>query len=115
MTIAIAIFLAFIIGAFGLLSLFLTFDNVVRFEYTKYREAWEADGRPHGFLWRAPECTLFRSTWATHRLTLAWLFKTPFWVSESSVCKKNLVHFRIYFIAWHIVTIGALFLVASSS
>jgi len=113
MTTTIVIFVVLIIGTFGLLHIFLTFDNVVRFEYTKNREAWEADGRPHGFLWRPPECTLFRSTWATHRLTLVWLFKTPFWASESSICKKNLVHFRIYFIVWHIVIIGGLFLVAS--
>jgi hypothetical protein len=78
----------------ALLYAFAIFDRLVRAEYGQHRAAWKADGRPRGFFWHAPECTLFRSAWATNRLSFVWLFKTPAWAASSATYRGWLKHLR---------------------
>ena len=95
-----------------LLYSFAMFDRLVRAEYKQDRQAWEADGRPRGFFWRAPECTWFRSAWAINRLSFVWLFKTPPWAASSVTCRALLRRWRICVLAWNALVLGSLFLVA---
>ncbi len=95
-----------------LLYAFSTFDRLVRAEYENAREAWEADGRPRGFFWKAPECTLCRSTWALNRLSFLWLFATPVWAAKSRTSLNSLRRWRVAVLAWNITILAALILAA---
>ena len=99
-----SIILAVAISA--LLYSFAMFDRLVRAEYEQDRQAWEADGRPRGFFWRAPECTWFRSAWAINRLSFVWLFKTPTWAAPSAICRGWLRRLRICVLAWNIIILA---------
>jgi hypothetical protein len=90
----------------ALLYSFVIFDRLVRTEYAQDRAAWEANGRPHGFFWRAPECTMFRSAWATHRLSFVWLFKNPTWSASSATYRGWLKRLRMCVLAWNVAIFG---------
>jgi hypothetical protein len=89
-------------GVTLLLNSFLTFDRLVKAEYAFNRTAWEADGKPNGFFWRAPERTIFGSDWARTRLSFAWLFTTPPWMNNSTDYAALLKRFRIGVLVWNI-------------
>lgn len=93
------------VGVPLLVYAFLMFNRVVRTEYETYRAAWEADGKPCGFFWRAPECTYFRSGWATNRLSFIWLFRTPSWAANSTDCRSWLKRLRICALAWNLLMV----------
>ena len=97
-----------------LIFIFRTFDRLVKAEYEINRNAWEADGRPRGFLGNAPECTFFRSDWARNRLHFSWLFSTPLWATACSECQTWLIHYRISISVW-IILIVAVFLTPTSN
>lgn len=101
-----------VIAISALLYSFATFDRLVRAEYTEDRSAWEADGRPFGFFWHAPECTWFRSAWATNRLSFVWLFKTPTWAVPSAIYRGWLRRLRICVLAWNVTIFGLLLALA---
>ena len=98
-------------GLAALLCAFATFDRLVRTEYADHRNSWEADGRPRGFLWSAPECTWFRSAWATNRLSFVWLVSTPRWAIESPECRTYLKRMRYCVLAWSAAVAGLLLFV----
>jgi hypothetical protein len=77
-----------VIAVPALVYSFLMFDRLVRAEYEYDRAAWEADGKPRGFFWRAPESTAFRSPWSIHRLSVLWLFTTPPWTAKAPDCRN---------------------------
>ena len=83
-----------------LLCTFAAFDRLVRTEYEINRGAWEADGRPSGFFWRAPECTPLRSRWEINRLSLLWLFTTPAWAIDSPRCQMSFRGYRLWVVGW---------------
>jgi hypothetical protein len=78
------------------------FDRLLRAEYEQHRPAWETDGRPAGFFWRAQECDFLFSKLAKMRLTLVWLFRTPAWVEMSPVLVTVLRRHRIAVLIWNI-------------
>jgi len=110
MSIIIPVMLAIAVAV--LLYAFAMFDRLVQAEYERDREAWEADGRPRGFLWRAPECTWFRSGWALSRLSFVWLFTTPAWAAQSTTCRGWLRRLRVCVLAWNVMILGLLILTA---
>ena len=104
---AMSVILVLAISA--LLYSFAMFDRLVRAEYAEDRTAWEADGRPYGFFWHAPECTWLRSAWATERLSLVWWFETPAWVTRSATYRNWLRRLRICVLFWNIAILALLF------
>ncbi|WP_316412617.1 hypothetical protein [Mesoterricola silvestris] len=88
---------------------FLSFDQVIRLEYESARKDWEADGKPSGFIWRAPECTAIRSRLAVNRLSFRLLFKTPTWAETVPEALKYLRRLRLCILAWN-TTILLLFI-----
>jgi hypothetical protein len=95
-----------------LLSSFYFFDRLIRHEYRFYRDIWEKDGRPVGFLFRPPEATYFGSGFALQRCSFVWLFRTPLWVGGDSAAKTFLSRFRWGVLVWNIgfVALFVLFL-----
>ena len=65
----------------GFVALF-TVDRLVRLQYASHRQAWEADGKPNGMLFRPPESEGMRSSWALQRCMFVWSFKTPEWIRQ---------------------------------
>jgi hypothetical protein len=105
MTLEIIVILA--VGLPLLFYSFLMFDRLVKAEYAANRIAWEADGKPRGFFWNAPECTFFRSDWARNRLSFLWLFSTPLWVIDSAEYQSWLKRLRICVLAWSVLIVTA--------
>jgi len=85
-----------------LLYAFALFDRLVRAEYEQHRPAWETDGRPAGFFWRAQECDFLFSKLAKMRLTLVWLFRTPAWITGSPALAAMLRRHRFAVLVWNI-------------
>jgi hypothetical protein len=81
---------------------FISFDRLLRIEHEQNRPAWEVDGRPAGFFWRARECSWMRSDLARGRLAFVWLFRTPSWVSDSAASTVALRRFRLAVLMWNI-------------
>lgn len=104
---AMSVILALAISA--LLYSFAMFDRLIRAEYAQDRSAWEVDGRPRGFFWHAPECTWFRSAWATNRLSFIWLFNTPTWAVPSATYRDWLKRLRVCVLAWNVAILGLAF------
>ena len=94
-----------------LISIFLTFDKLVRLEYTDYRSMWEEDGRPRGFFWGAPETRRWfgidlRREWAFNRANLVWSFSTPQWMKENPQALRLVRRFRLLTILWNTSFLG---------
>jgi hypothetical protein len=101
------------VGLPVLLYSFIMFDRLVKAEYAMNRIAWEADGKPRGFFWNAPECSFIRSNWARNRLSFLWLFSTPLWAMASPECQTWLRWLRICVLAWNILLVIAFLRIAS--
>jgi hypothetical protein len=108
----VAILVSLFIASCVLLYAFAMFDHLVRAEYEQERQAWEADGRPRGFFWSAPECTWARSAWARSRLSFVWLFETPPWAATSAACRGQLRRLRICVLVWNVTVLGLLMVFA---
>src|SRR5471032_837485 len=80
---------------------FFAFDQLVRSEYEQHRPAWEADGRPAGFFWRAKECGLVTSNFARIGISFGWLFRTPTWIASTPTLALKLRHFRFAVLVWN--------------
>ena len=97
-----------------LLYSFVLFDRLVRFEYEQHRASWDADGRPHGFLWHPRETNRLGSALACMRASIIWLFRSPPWVSESATLTVIWHRFRFAVLVWNVGVVAwfALFLMA---
>ena len=93
--------------ASALVTAFIMFDRLVRLEYTCHRRDWEADGRPHGFFWIPREVRAdswskkARSSFASRRCALAWVFVTPAWVRKDAAAKRALFWLRVLVGTWN--------------
>jgi hypothetical protein len=85
-----------------LISAFVFFDRLIRYEYRAHREAWERDGKPTGYLFSPPEATWFRSRIAAGDCSMGWLFWTPPWIRDDSVARALLSRMRWCVLAWNI-------------
>jgi hypothetical protein len=96
LTVFLIILVAFLISAFYFL------DRLIRHEYQFYRDAWERDGKPVGYLFRPPEATWFRSGFAFQRVAFGWLFSTPPWTHGDSTAKRLLSRSRWCVLVWNV-------------
>ena len=91
-----------LIGLIGvLLASFYFLDRLIRYEYAFHRDAWEQDGRPTGFFFRAPESTWFRSGMAFQRCALGWPLYTPAWVRADPTAKALRSRLRWCVLIWN--------------
>jgi hypothetical protein len=98
----IILLILFILFIGVLFYAFVLFDRLLRAEYEQHRPAWETDGRPAGFFWRAKECRFITSHLARARLSFAWLFSTPAWVAGTSDLTSMLRHIRYAVFVWNV-------------
>lgn len=101
-----------------LVAALLTFDQIVRLEYSAHRSRWEKDGKPHGFSWVPPESRMLRgwmvrpgSFLALNRLAFVWLFKAPEWIQGDQRAIGLVRRLRILVLIWNIGLIGVLIFV----
>lgn len=77
----------------------LSFDSLVKLEYSGHWDEWVSDGRPRGLLWvpireSAPSLTAF---WF---LSVRWAFVTPLWMRADARAKRLLYRYRILLAGW---------------
>lgn len=77
----------------------ISFDRLVKFEYTYYQECWKKDGCPYGFFWKPPH-----TGWITFSVTpyvardncaLLWLFVTPTWMKKDADANRLVSQLRL--------------------
>jgi hypothetical protein len=92
---------------------FTVFDRLLRAEYEQHRPAWETDGRPAGFFWRAQECNFITSHLARARISFALFFRTPAWIVGSPVLVALLRRHRFAVLVWNIgILVWSVFLLS---
>ena len=99
-----------------LISAFYTVTRLIQHEYHFYREAWERDGRPVGYMWCPREARWFGSSFAFHRCALTWVFTPPDWVSGDARAEQLLFRLRWLVLTWNagFVLLFICFVVAAS-
>jgi hypothetical protein len=78
----------------GCVALF-TVDRLVRLQYAFHRQAWEADGKPNGMLFRPPESEGMSSSWALQRCLFVWSFKSPEWMRQDQKALRLVLLMRV--------------------
>lgn len=93
---------------------FYLFDKAVKFQFSQYKEHWEADSGPLGFFW-VPEESENKFSGYSHTLSSIvrerqaskWIFITPNWAKSDREASRLIWHYRICavlsfsaFIAW---------------
>jgi hypothetical protein len=77
----------------------LLFDGLIEFEYDWHRDAWEADGRPCGYMFFRPPKAAWWSM-NTHVLFFTWMFSTPAWARTNRSCVRSLQWMRVLAALW---------------
>jgi hypothetical protein len=91
------------IGLVGvLISSFYFLDRLIRYEYSFYRDAWEQDGRPNGFLFRPRESSWWRGGIAFQRCALGWPLYTPSWIRADPAAKALHRRLRWCVLIWNV-------------
>lgn len=91
-----------------------TLNRLVKLQYEDHYHEWEADGRPIGFIWRAPESEWMRGTLSREWVSIMWLVGTPEWAKSSQDARHLLHHMRVavlgsgVFVAMWVAAAGAL-------
>lgn len=86
-----------------LLQIFLTFDQLIRRQYSNHRDAWEQDRRPNGFFWKAPgRFFSLGASFAQHRASLRLVFRTPEWIRSDAEAAALQRRFRWLVLAWNL-------------
>ncbi len=95
-----------------LLATFVSFDRVVRRQYTEHHDSWCRDGRPFGIFWKPKDVHLFRSSLAFHKAWAVWLFITPSWADSDPLAIHLLRRYRIMVAVWNAGFLSLLTLIA---
>jgi len=90
-----------------LIAVFLTFDQLVRFEYCSSKENWDKDGKPRGFFWRPAESNaglarMLKSNFALQRCAFVWLFKTEDWMKADQHALRLVRRLRVLVLIWNV-------------
>ena len=96
-----------IILAIFLLFAFITFDQIVKIEYSNFRDDWNEDGKPRGIFWSPPGGSALSGWGEMHRISFLWLFKTPGWAAENMNIRALFNRLRLLVLIW---CVGILFL-----
>jgi hypothetical protein len=76
------------------LASFVIFDLVVRTQFENYRDSWNKDGKPHGFLFR-PAGSSWISMQAQYLLLI---FRNPEWMVNDLKLKRISTVFRTLYL-----------------
>lgn len=94
---------------------FFKFDQLVSLEYRLHRSDWIADGMPHGIFWLPTEATMLggwlirgRSSLATHRCWIKWLFSSPNCARQDKNLRRILFQWRLLVIVSNLTFLALL-------
>jgi hypothetical protein len=85
-----------------LIGAFITFDKILKIQYSEFKSTWEADGRPYGFFWKPKDTQWLRSSLAKIRISYQWLFRTPHWAQDSKTTRKYFIRFCLLVLCWNV-------------
>jgi hypothetical protein len=71
------------------------FDMLLRYQYTEWRDKWEADGQPSGFFWTPVVANSWKSRSRTQSQSIRWFYVTPSWIRPGSPEAKLLLRYRV--------------------
>lgn len=103
---------SFIVSGFGA---FCMFGDLVQFEHDRHREQWERDGRPSGFFHRPDtgQNLLMKNDplrmFHCGVLWLAWLIRTPDWMTGDSEALRAHWWLRACTLYWNCGLLAGLF------
>ena len=94
-----------------LLVAFRTLDRIIRIMHDRYREAWDAFGRPSGMFWRSEEEPTRGSMLAWQKACVFWTFKSPLWAAQDQEVMTLLRRLRFAVMGWNIgvIALSAIF------
>jgi len=99
----------FLIAAISLLSAFLMFDRIVKFQFENYRDEWEKSGKPNGVFTSIGDSTFLTSSLSRNIKLISWAFASDEWMKkEPSIIKKVwLMRSAVYvfWLVWIIVVV----------
>jgi hypothetical protein len=97
-------FLVLLAGLPLLLMICRTFDQLVFLLRTQHTAQWESDGKPHPFIFKAglSWSHALRSSFATQRCALFWLFATPQWLGTDPAALRHLRRLRVLAAVWNL-------------
>jgi|SRR5579864_5915367 len=87
----------------------LLLDQLLKYEYRFRRDAWDADGRPSGFLWCPRDAEWLYTSMNPFAPPLIWLFRTPQWIRSEPALRHKLNIIRLLNVVG--TTVGLFFLV----
>ncbi|HQU85695.1 MAG TPA: hypothetical protein PKY59_21345 [Pyrinomonadaceae bacterium] len=78
-----------LIAITSLLSGFILFDRIVKFQFENYWDEWEKIGKPSGFFLSIGDSTFLTSSLSRNIRIISWTFASDEWMKkEPSVIKK---------------------------
>jgi len=100
----------FLIAAISLLSAFLTFDRIVKFQFESYRDEWEKSGKPSGFFLTVGDSSFLTSSLSRNVRLLSWTFASDEWMKkESSILKKVWLMRSSVYVFWLVWVVLVIF------
>lgn len=63
-----------LIAAISLLSGFILFDRIVKFQFENYRDEWEKSGKPSGFFLSIGDSSFLKSSLSRNIRIISWTF-----------------------------------------
>ncbi len=100
----------FIVAFFCLLTAFLLFDKILRFQYKNYRIEWEKNGKAIGFLWVPPDSSLWSGSFARNTRVLSWTFGSDEWMKkEPKILRTALLMRLLIFACWILGIVAFIF------
>lgn len=100
--------LSLIFAAGSLAYALYMLNQLIVLQYCDHYHVWEADGRPAGVFWRAPESRWTSGGIARERLSLRWLFVTPDWARHSKEAGHLLFNMRIALLGSNVLVLSTI-------
>jgi hypothetical protein len=87
------------------ISLFWTFDHLVRIEFERFPGNWTADGQPNSLFRPSIKRWSFRTWLATQRCAFTWSIVRPKWSSTDPEARRYARRLQALFGIWILVVI----------
>lgn len=100
----------FLIAAISLLSAFLIFDRIVKFQFESYQDEWEKSGKPDGFFLSIGDSSFLTSSLSRNVRLLSWTFASDEWMKkEPSIIKKVWLMRSSVYVFWLVWVVLVIF------
>lgn len=104
------VFLVFFAAALFVITAFVLFDRILRFQYQSFREEWEKQGKAIGFWWIPPNSSLFSGSLQRAVRSLSWTFGSEDWMKTDPKIIKMVWLMRVCIFAFWLLCIPFVYL-----